>query len=95
MLNTRILEDIVYGFLREARIRYGESWVERIKLSSSKATLYMVVGGERVKAIIYRDKVKVRVYSRLKGLCIAVQRILEREYIKALKRWEREGEESI
>ena len=95
MLNMEVLEDIIYGFLKEARIRYKEVWIDRIKITSSKVFLYMVVGEERIKAIIYRDNVRVRVYSRLKGLSISLQRIIEREYRKALKRWKREGKESI
>ena len=95
MLNMEMLEDIVYGALKEARIRYGDAWIDRIKVASRKIYVYMNVSGEKVKVIIYRDQIRVRVYSRLKGLSIALQRIYEREYHKAYKRWERERKKSL
>lgn len=95
MLNMEMLEDIIYGLLKEARARYREVWIDRIKITNSKIFLYMIIGKEKVKVIIYRDNVRVRVYSRLRGLSISIQRIIEREYRKVLKRWKHERQEPI
>ncbi len=84
MLTVDRVGEIINRVVREARVRWKEAWVDRVKVGRSRIYVYMVVGGYNVKVILYRSKVKVRVYSRLKGLSIALQRIFEREYRKAM-----------
>ncbi len=97
MLTPELLYSILDKVLHEARLRWKEAWVTRIKIGSGKIFVYMIVGenATNVKVIIYRSKVKVRVYTKLKGLAIALQRIFEREYERALRMREHEREESI
>lgn len=93
MLTLEELNIILENVLREARRRWVEAWVEEIKVSKRKFLVFMVVSNNKVKAIIYRDNIKVRVYTRLKGLSISLRRIFEREYEKYERMKERGKEE--
>ncbi len=90
MLNM-ILDDL----LREARMRWKEVYIDRVKVSKSKVFIYMSIEGTNIKAIIYRNRIKVRVYCRLKGMSISLQRMLERIYKRTVRRWKGVWEESI
>ncbi len=79
------LLSIIEYVVREARIRWRDVRVDRVKEARSKYYVYMVVSGYNVKAIVYKYRFKVRVYSRLKGLSIALQRIFERGYRRVLR----------
>lgn len=90
MLTLDKLNSILERVLLEARKRWVNAWVERIKVCKGKFIILMVVGESRVKVIVYRGSIKVRVYSRLKGLSISLQRIYEREYRRVVDREKRE-----
>ncbi len=96
MLMLDDLNNILENVLKEARRKWVEAWVERIKVSKRKFIVFMVVSNNKVKVIIYRDNIKVRVYSNLKGLSISLKKIIQREYEKHVRLKERESkEESI
>ncbi|WFO76191.1 hypothetical protein J4526_05000 [Desulfurococcaceae archaeon MEX13E-LK6-19] len=96
MLMLDDLNNILENVLKEARRKWIEAWVERIKVSKRKFIVFMVVSNNKVKVIIYRDNIKVRVYSQLKGLSISLKKIIQREYEKHVRLKERESkEESI
>ncbi len=95
MLTNDVLEEIIRLVLKESRIKWKDAWVDKIKIGRTKIHIYMHVAGENVKVILYRNRVKVRVYSRLKGLSISLQRIYERIYNRVVRMKEHEREEAF
>lgn len=95
MLSLNGLNTIIENVLREARRKWVEAWVEKIKVLKRKFVLTMSIGGNKVKIIIYRDQAKVRVYCRLRGLSISLRKIFLREYEKYLRLKELEKKEEL
>ena len=59
----------------EARRRWIDIEIDKVKVRRSKIEVYMRIRGENVKIIIYSDG-RVWVVSRLKGLNIALKRVV-------------------
>ncbi len=71
----------------EARRRWIDVEIDKIKVRRSKVEVYMRIREEKVKIIIYRDG-RIWVASRLKGLNIALKNIVTRILEKKRKRQE-------
>lgn len=61
----------------EAKRRWIDVEIDAVKIHRSKVDVFMRVRGEKVKVILYGDG-RVWVASRLRGLNIALKRIVER-----------------
>jgi hypothetical protein len=94
LLSLPRLLNMIDRILKELRYKFGETRIIRIKEYKSKYEIIMVVENNNVKIIVYKDRVKARVYAGgLKGLEISLRRIFMREYEKELrlKKYEQEG----
>ena len=59
----------------EARRRWIDIGIDKVKVRKSKIEVYMEIRGEKVKIIVYKDG-RVWVVSRLKGLNISLKKIV-------------------
>lgn len=59
----------------EARRRWIDVEIDKIKVRRFKIEVYLKIRGEKVKIILYKDG-RVRVFSRLKGLNISFKKIV-------------------
>jgi hypothetical protein len=94
LLSLPRLLNIIERVLKELRYKFGEVRIIRIKEYKSKYEIIMIVENNNVKVIIYKDRIKTRVYAGgLRGLEISLRRIFVREYEKELrlKKCEQEG----
>jgi len=82
MLSLDDLLIIMNNIVKELRYRYGESYIEGIKVRQSKYEIFINVGGRRGKIIIDKNTIKIRVYTGLKGQEISIRRIIAREIEK-------------
>ncbi len=78
---TLILERVI----KILRRRYGETYIEGIKIRRGRYEVFIVISENRGKIVISKGNLKVRVYTGLKGQEIAIRRILTREIDKYLR----------
>ncbi len=71
----------------EARRRWIDIEIDKIKVRRSKIEVYMVIRSTKVKIIIYKDG-RVWVVSKLKGLNISLKKIVTRILEKRKRRQE-------
>ncbi len=88
-------DDLLYimdKVLKELRIKYGDIFIDRIKILQSRYIVYIVVNGRRGKIIIDKNASSIRVYTGLTGQEISIRRIIRREIDRytRLKRLDRE-----
>jgi len=92
---TRIkLLVILDRLIREFKRRHIEIVVDKIIERKSKYVVLARIMDRNLKIIICKNNVKVRAYSGLTGMDIAVRRVLIREYNKVL-RMRSDEEESL
>ncbi len=82
MLSLDDLLIIMNNIIRELRYRYGESYVEGIKVRQSKYEVFINIAGRKGKIIIDKNTIKIRVYTGLRGQEISIRRIVMREIEK-------------
>ena len=86
---SRMIEEMP-RMLAEIRRKWPGSTLDRVKVSKNRIYLFFRINGVNVKAILYPAKGwKVRVYSPLQGVNIALKRLLERWIEGARKRREK------
>ena len=88
-------DDLLYimdKVLKELRIKYGDTFIDRIKILQSRYIVYIVVNGRKGKIIIDKNASSIRVYTGLTGQEISIRRIIRREIDRytRLKRLDRE-----
>ncbi len=71
----------------EARRRWIDIEIDKVKVRKSKIEVYMKIRGEKVKIIVYKDG-RVWVVSRLKGLNISLKKIVTHILEKRKRRQE-------
>ena len=85
MLTRAKLMLILDKLTREFKHRHIEIAVEKIIEHKSKYIVLARIMDRNLKIIIYKNIVKVRAYSGLTGMDVAVRKVLIREYNKVLK----------
>ncbi len=92
MITPDDLLHIMDKVLKELRIKYGDIFIDRIKILQSRYIVYIVVNGRRGKIIIDKNASSIRVYTGLTGQEISIRRIIRREIDRytRLKRLDRE-----
>ncbi len=85
MLTLDDISVILDRILKMLRRRYGESYVEGIKVRRSRYEIYMSIGGAPGKVVININNLKIRVYTGLKGQEIAIKRMFSREIERYLR----------
>ncbi len=85
MIDPDELLEILSRIIKELRVKYSGGYVERVKISRSKYTVYVVIGDKRGKIIIDKNGSKIRVYTGLKGQEISIRRTLQREIGKYMR----------